>query len=610
MKPLNWVVVVVLTLSFSSTSIWAQGVISIVAGNGSIAQTSGDGGPATSAGLGFPVGIAVDGSRNLFIADTLSKRVRKVTAATGVISTYAGGGVPGTIAEGGAATTAGFSFPANSHVGLAVDAAGNLYIADSGTNRVRKVSTAGVITTVAGAGVLGDPGFSGDGGPATSAKLQAPSGVAVDQAGNVYIADTGNGRIRKVDTSGVITTVAGRGNGLVTGDGGPALNAQLANPSDVAIDPQGNLYIADFGNNAIRKVDRNGTITSILRGSFGGCPSSPVPAARADVRAASIATDSQGNLYIGNVAADCVLMMDTSGMVSTVAGGGNQIKADNVPATSALLGNVWGVNVDPAGNFYFTNSLGYINKVVPRAITSPPPVITGVVNGASFNPGIAANTWVTIRGTNLSGQTDVWDKAVIAGKLPTALADVSVTIAGRPMYVEYISPTQLNVLTPPDLATGILPVVVTTAGGASAPFSTNSTAYMPAFFLWPGGQPVATHTDFSLAVKAGTFTGATTIAAKPGEVIILWATGLGPTQPTAPNGVEVANGSYVTPTLPTLSVLTTPTVVYGVALAPGFAGLYQVAFQIPATFPDGDYPITGTIAGAPFAGPVTITVKK
>ncbi len=601
-----------LSLSLFSAAAFAQGTISIVAGNGAIFSTSGDDGPATSAGLGFPAGVASDSSGNVYIADTASKRVRKVTASTRNIATYAGGGAPGNIAEGARATSAGFSFAANSHTGLAVDTEGNLYIADSGTNRVRKVSTAGVITTVAGAGGLGDPGFSGDGGPAAAAKLQAPSGVALDSQGNVYIADTGNGRIRKVDTSGVITTVVGKGNGAAPGDGGAALNAQLNNPSDVAVDSQGNIYVADFGNNAIRKVDKGGIISTILRGGFGVCNTTSVPAARADIgRAAGIAIDANGNLYIANESAGCVLIMEPNGTVSTIAGGGSKTPADNIPATNALLGNIWSVNVDPTGNLYLTSSLGYVHKVTPRS--TPPaalPVITGVVNGASFQAGIAPNSWVTIRGTNLSSQTDVWDKAIIAGRLPATLGNVAVTVGGRPVYVEYVSATQINILTPPDLVTGILPIVVTTNAGASTAFSVLSATYGPAFFTWPNGQPVATHSDFSWAAKAGTFAGAATVPAKPGEVIILWGTGMGPTSPAAPVGIQVSGGPYSTASLPTLTVLTAKAVVYGAALASGYAGLYQLAFQIPADFPDGDYPINGNVGGAPFAAPVTITVKK
>jgi len=587
-----------------------QATISIVAGNGTIFLSNGDGGPATSAAVGAPVGVAADASGNVFIADLASARIRKVDAATGIISTYAGGGSAGNVSDG-PATSAGFVFPANSHAGVAVDRDGNVYIADPGDNRVRKVNTSGVITTLAGAGGLGTPGFSGDGGPATAAKLQSPDGVALDAQGNVYIADTGNGRIRKVDLNGVITTVAGRGNSVSsTGDNGPALNAQFNTPTDVAVDPAGNIYIADFGNHAIRKVDKNGTITTILRGGFGVCPTSPVPAAAADIGfAVSIATDANGNLFIASENMGCVLMMEPNGIVSTFAGGGNKMPAQNIPATSALLGSIWGVNTDPSGNVYITNSLGYVHKVTPAA--TPPsslPVITSVVNGASFAAGIAPNTWVTIRGSNLAPKTDLWNQAIKAGVLPTSLDNVSVTIASRPVYVEYISQTQLNVLTPPDLDTGILPVIVTTPAGPSASFSVVCSTYMPALFMWPNGQPVATHADFTWAVKNGTFPGTTTIPAKPGETIILWATGLGPTSPPAPVGVEVS-GQNTTTSLPSITLLTTPAVVYGAALAPGFAGLYQIAFQVP-DFPDGDYPINGTVAGVPFLGAVNLTIHK
>jgi len=204
----------------------------------------------------------------------------------------------------------------------------------------------------------------------------------------------------------------------------------------------------------------------------------------------------------------------------------------------------------------------------------------------------------------------VWDKAIIAGLLPTALDNIGVTIGGRPVYPEYISATQINVLTPPDLPPGVLPVVVTTPTGASAAFSVLSSTYMPAFFTWPNNQPVATHSDFTWAAKAGTFAGATTIPAKPGEVIILWGTGMGPTSPAAPLGVQVSGGPYSTLSLPTITVLVTKATVYGAALAPGYAGLYQLAFQVPTDFPDGDYPINGTVGGSPFAGTATITVKK
>ena len=223
------------------------GVITTVAGTGA-RGLSGDGGAAVEARLGGPQGVAVDGAGNLYIAH--SGRIRKVTAA-GVIFKVVGGGLGG---DGGPGTAAQLDIPAD----VALDGAGNLYIAEEYGHRIRKVDAAtGVITTVAGTGARG---FSGDGGAAVEARLYQPTGVAVDGAGNLYIADTGNSRIRKVDAAGVITTVAGGGSG---GDGGAAVAAQLRYPRGVALDGSGNLYIADVGNNRIRKVDPAGVITTV-----------------------------------------------------------------------------------------------------------------------------------------------------------------------------------------------------------------------------------------------------------------------------------------------------------------------------------------------------------
>lgn len=594
----------------------AQGIITTIAGNGGLIS-SGDGGLATNASIGFPAGVAVDGFGNVYIAETLGGRVRKVTASTGVISTVAGGGAPGFLGDGGPATSAGLIFPANSHIGIAVDAAGNLYIADAGNNRIRKVSaTTGIITTIAGAGSLGDSGFSGDGGPATAAKLNTPSGVALDAQENIYIADTGNGRIRKVDTNGVISTVAGKGNGFVLGDGGPAVNAELANPSDVAVDSQRNIFIADVGNHSIRKVNAAGTISTVARGSFGYCAPSPAPAGSADIGVATgLSVDGAGNLYIANQSANCVQVLETNNTISTLAGGGTVLRAEGVAATTAALGNVWAVAAERGGAFYLTDSTsGQVKKVTARS--TPPsalPVVTSVVNGANFLAGIAPNTWVTIRGRNLSPRTDVWNSYIFDNYLPTTVAGVSVTVGGRPAYVQYVSPSQINVLTAADSGIGLLEVIVTTPAGSSAPFTAVSSTYSPAFFVWPNSQAVATHTDFSWAARSGTFAGATTIAAKPGEVIILWATGFGPTSPVPPPGVLVPAGPvpFSTTTLPSVSLLTTPVTVYGAALAPGFAGLYQIAIQVPANFSDGDYPVIGTVGGYPFlSGGVNLAVRR
>jgi uncharacterized protein (TIGR03437 family) len=235
---------------------------------------------------------------------------------------------------------------------------------------------------------------------------------------------------------------------------------------------------------------------------------------------------------------------------------------------------------------------------VPQAQTpAQTPAIASVVNAAGFQPGIVANSWITIQGTNLAPQTDDWSHSIINGALPTSLDGVSVSMGGKPAYVYYISPGQLNVLAP-NVPAGQLTVTVTTPGGTSASFAATASLYGPAFFLWPGSQTVATRQDYTYAVKAGTFAGAITVAAKPGEVLILWATGFGPTFPAAPVGVSApASGGYSTASAPTVTIANTQATVYGGALAPGSAGLYQIAIQVPPSLADGDWPIQASIGG-------------
>ena len=241
-----------------------------------------------------------------------------------------------------------------------------------------------------------------------------------------------------------------------------------------------------------------------------------------------------------------------------------------------------------------------------------PPAISanGVISAASFQPGIAPNSWVAIVGNNLASTTDDWSKSIVGGKFPTTLDGVSVTIGGKPAYTYYITPGQLNVLTP-DVGEGDMPVVVKNAAGTSATFTVTSRQYAPAFFPWPGCQACATRPDFSLAARNGTFTGVTTTPAKPGDVIILWGTGFGPTNPSVPVGEPVpSDTTYSTTTLPAVTVNGVAATVYGAALAPGFAGLYQIAIQVPNSLPDGDWPIQATIGGVQSPAGVMLEVRK
>ena len=318
---------------------FSNGTITTVAGSGGNVY-SGDGGAATSAPLNAPPGVAVDSAGNLYIAD-YNNRIRRVSTG-GAITTVAGGA--SAFGDGGSAIAAELFRP----YGAAVDAAGNLYIAESGNSRIRMVSKSnGDITTVAGNGTKG---FGGDNGPATSAQLNNPYGVAVDSAGNLYIADSGNSRIRMV-ANGVITTVAGSGTQGFGGDNGSATSAQLNNPYGVAVDSFGNLYIADSGNSRIRMV-ANGVITTVAGG--GSLLGDGLAATSAQlIGPDGVAVDSAGRLYIAD-SGNARVCMVSNGVIVTVAGNATQhgYSGDGGPATGAQLSDVTGVAVDSAGNLY------------------------------------------------------------------------------------------------------------------------------------------------------------------------------------------------------------------------------------------------------------------
>jgi NHL repeat len=359
----------------------SAGVIATVAGNGTMGF-SGDGGPATSAQIGYSVGVAVDSAGNLYLVDNYT-RIRKVSS--GVITTVAGNGTGGYSGDGVPATSASIS-----PWGVAVDGAGSLYIADFSNNRVRKVS-GGIITTVAGTGVSG---FSGDGGPATSAQISYATSVAVDSTGNLYIGDAGNYRIRKV-AGGIISTIAGNGLYSYSGDGGPATEAQLSYVSGLAADAAGNLYISDPGSGRVRVVSSGGTISTFAGG--GTSAADGIPATSATLTPSALAA-AGGDLYVRDTSSR-VLRKVSSGIITTIttiAGQG-----------SYPFPGGGGVAVDTAGHIYVSDVPDSRVRMltpgsggtVPISITSSPAGVSITVTGPGCDPGTyttpAKLTWAS-----------------------------------------------------------------------------------------------------------------------------------------------------------------------------------------------------------------------
>jgi len=363
----------------------APGNIVTVAGNGERAF-SGDGGPAVEASLNLPFGVAVDAAGNFFIADTDNHRIRRVTP-DGVISTVAGTGDPSFSGDGGPAAYASLNLP----TGVAVDAAGNLFIADNGNHRIRRVAPDGIIGTGAGNGA---PGFSGDGGPAAAASLNVPRGVAVDAAGNLFIADTANQRIRRVAPDGIIGTVAGNGVPGFSGDGVPAATASLNEPSGVAVDAAGNLYIADANNSRIRRVAPDGMITTVAD-SLG--------------QPRGVAADAFGNLFIAETHAHRIRHVAPDGAVSTIAGTGGEpgFSGDGGPAGEASLNLPFGVAIDMAGNLLIADTDNHrIRRIFePVPIEVQLPLISGITPASS--PARDTPLRIEIQGQNFCSASQV-----------------------------------------------------------------------------------------------------------------------------------------------------------------------------------------------------------
>jgi uncharacterized protein (TIGR03437 family) len=586
-------------------------MITTVAGNGGWGF-SGDNGPATSAKLANPMGVAVDSLGNLYIADSLNNRIRKVS--NGVITTVAGNGTQGFSGDNGPAASAQLEFPS----GVAIDPAGGLYIADD-TDRIRKVSN-GVITTVAGGGTTG---FRGDGGPATSVQLSSPSGVAVDSSGNLLIADSGNNRVARlvasptsgvgcvysIDQSAQIFGAAGGSGSLgvlasaascpwlavsyagwITVSpggiaGGTGLVSYTVGPNPDSASRTGTVWIAGQS----LTVNQSGVVCSL-----GVAPRS-VSVAASGLTGASLAVTSD--------APDCGWSAVANVPWILVSGGNTAMGSGTVTYTVGV--NTGGLRT---GTITVAGQKVYVNQAASGApVSSLASVdVGGIVNAASSSPSIAPGSFVSIYGGNLADTATDWSSAVVNGKLPTSLGGVQVLVDGKNVFVSYVQPTQINVLTPLDSVVGSVEVDVITNHGTVVAMA-NMAGISPALFTYAlQGRFYADAlfgSDYAYVATVGALPGVASRPARAGDYILLFATGLGQTNPPYPVG-QVLTAAYPVPDLSKVSVLIggQPAVVQFAGMT--YAGVFQINIQVPNGIPAGDQPIVLGVAGQ--ASPPTV----
>jgi uncharacterized protein (TIGR03437 family) len=578
-------------------------VISTFAGTGT-GEYSGEAGAATSAGINQPWGMVFDSSGTLFFADQVNCRIRKISSGT--ISLVAGSGSCGYTEDKVAATSAGLNYPTH----LAFNSSGSLLIADTYNHRIRLVAADGNISTIAG---TGDMGYYGDEDEATKAYLFYPTGIAVDSTGVIYIADTYNHVIRKVATDGKIYTYAGDGAAGSKGDGGQAAEARLRYPTGLAFDSAGNLYIADSNNHRIRKINKDGIISTVAGSGAYGFSGDGGPATEATLGYPDdVYVDKSGNMYIVDTVNSRVRYVGTDGIIRTIAGNGRYgSKGDGGLATSAELRFPSAIVMNSAGNLILAdtqnNKLRMLTPSSDSGSGAMPAIKTaGVVTAGEFGAfsSVAPGAWVEIYGTNMASRSRSWtDADFSSGKAPTSLDGTRVTIDGQAAYIAYVSPSQLNVQLPSTLTAGEKKLTVTTSAGTSAAYSVtvNSTQpglYAPSLFKVSGtqfaGALLADGATFAL--PAGAVTGANARPVKPGESLTFYGVGFGPVTPNIGAGQVVETLNSTEYPLEVYVGGARAAITYA-GLAPSSVGVYQINVVVPALVSGGSLPLTFTLGG-------------
>jgi uncharacterized protein (TIGR03437 family) len=568
---------------FSLSCVWGQQyIINTYAGNRS-AGYAGDSGAATSAQLDLPLGLTFDSSGNMYIADSVNQRIRKISGGT--ITTVAGDGTGGYSGDTAVATSAELLGPS----GVAVDSIGDIFIADSANHVVREVVTgtsatnagvaAGDIITIAGTNT---GGYSGDGGLSGLAELDFPTSVAVDSNGNIYIADSGNNVIREITSSnGIINTIVG----------GAATVQQLNDPESVAVDAAGNLFISEQNGVRISKFS-HGNLTVIAGNGYIGYSGDNGPATNASLDdPTGIAVDSKGYVYICDTNNSVIRKISPEGIITTIAGttiGGLVTPGyygDGGFATNALLSFPRGIVVDASGNVYVSDT---DNNII-RELKPQTPAIAGggVVNAASFTAKLSPGALATVFGSNFTG---AGLDAIGSLPLQSSLGGVSVLVNSVAAPVLYESSGQINFQIPWETKAGSATVVVSAGGIAGSAVNITVQAAAPELFV-QGTHAIVQNSDFSLNSPAN--------PAKAGSTIMAYLTGAGAVSNQPADGAPAGFGSSLS------TVTSTVTATLGgqtaqvsfAGLAPGFVGLWQANIVVPSGLATGNSSLIVTVSG-------------
>ncbi|MBA3974839.1 MAG: hypothetical protein C0504_11555 [Candidatus Solibacter sp.] len=592
--------------------------ITTFAGTG-VGKFSGDAAAATSAEINSPFGIVVNSSGVVTFADQVSHRIRRISSGT--ITTVAGKGLAGALGQAvTTATEATMTYPS----GIAQDAAGNVFYCDTNNHAIIKVATDGKISKVAGEGVSGynstdeydSTKSDTENVLATRAFLNAPIGVAVASDGTIYIADTKNHRIRRVNSKGFIQTIAGTGTAGWSGDGGKATAARINNPMGMSFDATGNLYFADTFNHRIRKISPDGIISAVAgRGNPGFAGDNGAAANARLFYPKGVHHGPDGQLYVADTFNSRIRVVAADGTITTIAGNGKfGLSGDEGDSRTAELRFPNAVAVGADGKVYVSdsqnNKLRLLTPDAPGPTLEQRPVISfnGVSTPADFGVSapFAPGSWMEIRGIRLAGAERAWRQEDFQdGMAPVSLAGTRVVVDGIDAYVAYVSPETVRVLLPDSIPPGKREVFVETAFGRSDAYKltideSSPLLNAPARFAVGGLQYASAVLEDgkTFALPEAAVEGIESRPARAGELVTFHGIGFGPVTPGIVSGQLVtAENSLVR----RVEVLfgETPAEVRSAGLARGAVGVYQISVVVPAGVDAAAAPVTVKLDGEP-----------